>query len=112
MVKEDPKAMDQKTSRTLKDDQIITERRLPRRSFLATAGTLLAGGAVAIVAGSRAAAQEPDSDAKPAKKDNDADKKKMTSKSAKSKKVKKAKKSEKDSDADKAKKKAEKDSDQ
>ncbi|HET9177055.1 MAG TPA: hypothetical protein VFQ24_01720 [Terriglobia bacterium] len=45
---------DQDSIRTLHDDQIVTERKLPRRSFLATAGTLMAG-ATAIVTGARAA---------------------------------------------------------
>ena len=44
---------DQDSTRTLNDDQIVTERKVPRRSFLATAGTLMAG-ATAIVAGARA----------------------------------------------------------
>jgi len=91
--------------RTLTDEEMVTERRVARRSFLAAAGTLLAGGALAIVSGTRAAAQEPDSDAKPQKKDSDADKKKEAG--AKSKKTKKAK-AEKDTDADKAKGKEEK----
>jgi hypothetical protein len=96
--------------RTLTDEEVVTERRVARRSFLTAAGTLLAGGALAIVSGRPAAAQEPDADAKPQKKDNDADKKKEAG--AKSKKTKKAK-GEKDTDADKGKeKKEEKDSDQ
>jgi hypothetical protein len=37
---------------TMTDDQIVTERKLSRRSFLATTGILL-GGATAIVAGAR-----------------------------------------------------------
>jgi hypothetical protein len=103
----------QESTRTIADDQIVTERKLPRRSFLTAAGTVLAGGALAIVSGTRATAQEPDSDAKPEKKDNDADKKKGTGgKTAKAKKEKKAK-GGKDTDADKTKEKKEtKDSDQ
>ena len=95
----------QESSRTLTDKEMVTERKMPRRSFLTAAGTLLAGGALTIVSGRRAAAQEPDSDAKPKKKDEDADKKKETG--AKSKKTKKAK-AESDTDADKAKGKEEK----
>ena len=91
--------------RTLTDKEMITERRVARRSFLTAAGTLLAGGALAVVSGRRAAAQEPDSDAKSQKKDEDADKKKQTG--AKSKKTKKAK-SGGDTDADKTKGKEEK----
>ena len=95
----------QESSRTLSDKEMVTVRKVPRRSFLTAAGTLLAGGALAIVSGRRAAAQEPDSDAKPKKKDEDADKKKETG--AKSKKTKKAKGGS-DTDADKAKVKEEK----
>jgi hypothetical protein len=97
--------VNQESSRTLTDEEMVTERRSARRSFLTAAGTFLAGGALAIVAGRRAAAQDPDSDAKSQKKDEDADKKKETG--AKSKKTKKAK-TEKDTDADKAKGKEEK----
>jgi hypothetical protein len=39
--------------RSITDDQIVTERKLPRRSFLSSTGALL-GGAAAIVAGLRA----------------------------------------------------------
>ncbi|HEX5411129.1 MAG TPA: hypothetical protein VFZ27_04640 [Terriglobia bacterium] len=45
---------DKDSVRTLNDDQMVTERKVPRRSFLAMAGTLMAG-ATAIVAGGRAA---------------------------------------------------------
>src|SRR6266571_7422054 len=102
-------AVNLESSRTLKDDQIVTKRKLPRRSFLTAAGTILAGGAVAIVSGGRAAAQEPT----PEKKDDDADKKKKadTKSGAKTKaKTKKGAKS--DNDADKKKAKEPKDSDQ
>lgn len=104
-VDEGREVVNQESPRTLTDKEMVTERRVPRRSFLTAAGTLLAGGALAIVSGRRAAAQEPDSDAKPKKKDEDADKKKETG--AKSKKTKKAK-AESDTDADKAKGKEEK----
>jgi len=104
-VDEGREVVNQESLRTITDKEIVTERRVPRRSFLTAAGTLLAGGALAIVSGRRAAAQEPDSDAKPKKKDEDADKKKETG--AKSKKTKKAK-AESDTDADKAKGKQEK----
>lgn len=39
--------------RSLEDTEIVTERKLSRRSFVASAGALLAGGAVAIVAEGR-----------------------------------------------------------
>jgi hypothetical protein len=42
--------------RSLEDNEIVTERKLSRRSFVASAGALLAGGAVAIVAERRAQA--------------------------------------------------------
>jgi hypothetical protein len=103
MSDEKRKAVNQEPARTLTDGEIVTERKLPRRSFLTAAGTVLAGGALAIVSGTRAAAQQPDSDAKPEKKDSDADKKKGTSsKTGKAKKEKKAK-GGKDTDADKTK---------
>jgi hypothetical protein len=96
------KAVNPELSRTLTDDQIVTEKKLPRRSFLSAAGTLLAGGAVAIVAAGRAAAQEPE---KKEEKEgaNDPDAKKKTSsksKGTKSTKSKKSKKEEKASDPD------------
>ena len=83
---------------TLTDDQIVTERKLPRRSFLTAAGTILAGGAAMLVAGTRAAAQDAakadDPDAKKAsdpdaKKAGDPDAKKSTKKAKKAKKAKK-----------------------
>ena len=88
MADENRKVVRQESS-TLTDDQIVTERKLPRRSFLTAAGTLLAGGAVAMVAVGRAAAQDSDA----AKKDDkagasDPDAKKTKSKSKKSKKSK------------------------
>jgi len=97
--------VNQESPRTLTDEEMVTERRVARRSFLSAAGTLLAGGALAIVSGRRAAAQGTDADAKPKKKDDDADKKKETG--AKSKKTTKAKAAS-DTDADKAKGKEEK----
>jgi hypothetical protein len=101
LVDEGQEVVNQEPPRNLTDEQIVTERKLPRRSFLTAAGTLLAGGALAMVSGSRAAAQQPDSDAKSQKEDEDADKKKV--KRAKSKKGKKAKGSTKDTDADQVK---------
>lgn len=43
--------------RTLRDEEIITERNLPRRSFLSTSGALLAGIA-GMVSGAHAMAQD------------------------------------------------------
>lgn len=45
---------DLESLQTIKDDQIVTERKLPRRSFLGTTGAFLAG-AAGIVSGVRAA---------------------------------------------------------
>ena len=84
----------QETARNLNDDQIITERKHPRRAFLGVAGALLAGGAAALVSGLNAEAQ----DAPPAKKESDPDTKKKSSKSGKTKKGKTAKKKESDPD--------------
>ncbi|HLW79819.1 MAG TPA: hypothetical protein VKU44_09505 [Terriglobia bacterium] len=75
--------------KTLTDDQIVTERKLPRRSFLTVAGTLLAGGAAAIVAVGRASAQDSDADKKEKKEGaTDPDAKKKTGAKPKTKKTK------------------------
>jgi hypothetical protein len=80
--------------KTVRDEQILTERKFPRRSFLTATGALLAG-AVAIASGVRASAQEqkatdPDTKDKPKKtmkkskmhkKGSDPDKKKKMTKS-------------------------------
>ena len=95
MADTNPKGVNQESIRTLTDDQIVTERKLPRRSFLTATGTLLAG-AAALVSGVRAAAQDTGQE----KKESDPDKKKE-SKSSKTKKEKKTK--EKEQDPDKAK---------
>ena len=66
-------------SRTLTDDQMVTEKRVPRRSFLTNSGVLLAG-AAAIVSGVRATAggrpddtkrHDPDKPADPKRDDRD-----------------------------------------
>ena len=101
MADENRKVVIQESPGTLTDDQIVTERKLPRRSFLSAAGTLLAGGAVAIVAGGRASAQDTDAEKKEGKEAaNDPDAKK---KKSKSKKAKKSKKETKQDDPDAAK---------
>ncbi|MGH9378003.1 MAG: hypothetical protein ACRD1I_04315 [Terriglobia bacterium] len=82
MADQDPKIFNQEPSQTLADNQIVTERKLPRRSFLAATGAFLAGAAV-VVSGVRAAAQEAsdpdkkkgDSDKSDKKKGSDPDKK-------------------------------------
>src|SRR5512140_3872801 len=58
MADESRKAPNPQSAHTLKDDEIITERKLSRRSFVTVAGTLLAGGAAFLVAGSAASAQD------------------------------------------------------
>ncbi len=60
---------------TIADDQIVTERKLPRRSFLGTTGALLAG-AAGIVAGVRASNIQDSGQNDPDKKPADPDKKK------------------------------------
>jgi outer membrane biosynthesis protein TonB len=60
--------------RTVTDDEIVTERRLPRRSFLSTSGVLLAG-ATGIVSGVRASGLPHSAQEDPHKKPADPDKK-------------------------------------
>jgi hypothetical protein len=102
MAEKNPKSVDQEL--TLTDDQIITERKLPRRSFLTAAGTLLAGGAAALVASTRVSAQDPapvkPADDPDAKKAADPDAKKGSKKAKKEKKEKKAKKAGEAADPD------------
>ena len=104
MSDENRKVVNPESPRTLTDDQIVTERKLPRRSFLSAAGTLLAGGAVAIVAAGRGSAQDTDAEKKEGKEGaNDPDAKKKTGSKSKSKKAKKSKKETKQDDPDAAK---------
>lgn len=69
MIDKNNEAADLESLETLTDDQIVTERKLPRRSFLGTTGAILAG-AAGIVSGLRAAtrqnAPQNDPDRKPA----------------------------------------------
>jgi hypothetical protein len=61
------KPTDLESLQTITDDQIVTERKLPRRSFLSTTGALLAG-AAGVVSGLRASAlrnSSPDDPKKP-----------------------------------------------
>ena len=64
---------------SLTDEEIVTERKLPRRAFLSTTGVLLAGGAAAVVAGARGLARDftPQGDPDKAK-SSDPDKKKAS----------------------------------
>ncbi len=77
MPDKDIEATDSESLGTITDDQIVTERKVPRRSFLSTTGALLVG-AAGIVSGVRAATPQNDPDKKPAdpdKKAADPDKK-------------------------------------
>ena len=100
MAEKKSRKVDLETSRTLTDEQIVTEKKLPRRSFLTTTGALLVAGAAALVSGVGATAQ----DAKPAeapKKESDPDaKKKEGTKSGKKDKKAKAKTAGKEKEAD------------
>ncbi|MGH9781836.1 MAG: hypothetical protein ACRD33_08440 [Candidatus Acidiferrales bacterium] len=76
MADKDPKVVKQESSQTLTDEQIITERKMPRRSFLTAAGALLVG-AAALASGVRAVAQQgSDPDSKKATDPDTKDKKK------------------------------------
>jgi hypothetical protein len=80
MAEKDPKVVKQESSRTLTDEQIVTERKMPRRSFLTAAGALLVG-AAALASGVRAVAQQgSDPDSKKAADPDSKDKKKTTTK--------------------------------
>lgn len=95
MAEKDAKAGKQ----TVTDEQIVTERKFARRSFLTATGALLAG-AVAVASGLRASAQQDDPDkkkptdpdSKDKKKGSDPDKKKVGDKDQTDKKKMKAKK--------------------
>jgi hypothetical protein len=92
MAEKDAKIVKQGKSQSVTDEQIKTERKFPRRSFLVATGTLLAG-AVALASGVRASAQQSDPDSKKASDPDQTDKKKST----------KAKSAKKGSDPDKKK---------
>lgn len=86
MAEKDPSVIKQESSQTLTDEQIVTERKMPRRSFLAGAGALLVG-AAALASSVRALAQQgtdpdkkkaSDPDSKAKKKGSDPDKKKAS----------------------------------
>ena len=59
MTKKNLEAANAQPSQSLTDDQIVTERKLPRRSFLTASGALLVG-AGAVAFGARAIAQGND----------------------------------------------------
>lgn len=80
MAEKDPKVVRPESSHTLTDEQIVTERKMPRRSFLTAAGALLVG-AAALASGVRAVAQQgTDPDSKKAADPDSKDKKKTTTK--------------------------------
>lgn len=75
MAEKDPRVVKQESSQTLMDEQIVTERKMPRRSFLTAAGALLVG-AAALASGVRAVAQQgSDPDSKKAADPDSKDKK-------------------------------------
>ena len=80
MAEKDLKVVKQESSQTLTDAQIVSERKMPRRSFLTAAGALLIG-ASALASGVRAMAQQgSDPDSKKAADPDSKDKKKTTTK--------------------------------
>lgn len=81
---------------TVKDENILTERKFPRRSFLTATGALLAGAAVLASGISAAAAPQSDPDAKKKKKKMKKSKMTKSHKKMKKGKAKKAKGSDPD----------------
>jgi hypothetical protein len=77
----------QGTKGTLTDDQIVTERRFGRRSFLTAVGSIVVGGAAALALGEtlEAGAQQTDPDAKKTTDPDSKDAKKGTDPDAKKK---------------------------
>jgi len=75
------------SKRTLRDDEIVTERTFGRRSFLTTVGSIVVGGAAALALGDtlEAAAQQSDPDAKKAIDPDSKDAKKRSDPDAKKK---------------------------
>jgi len=75
------------STQTLRDDQIITERTFGRRSFLTAVGSIVVGGAAALVLSDalEAAAQQTDPDAKKAADPDSKDAKKPSDPDAKKK---------------------------
>ncbi|HEV2221992.1 MAG TPA: hypothetical protein VGR84_03230 [Candidatus Acidoferrales bacterium] len=103
MAEKDAKVVKQELSQTLTDEQIVSERKMPRRSFLTAAGALLIG-ASALASGVRAIAQQgSDPDSKKAADPDSKDKKKTTTKKTTTAKT-KTKAKAKGSDPDKKKK--------
>ena len=61
-MRETENGMNNQSPQTLRDDQIVTEKAVPRRSFLTATGAILVGGATALVFGRTAIAQSQDPD--------------------------------------------------
>jgi hypothetical protein len=88
-MSDEKSASAQDAKHTLRDDQIVTERTFGRRSFLTAVGSIVVGGAAALVLGDKLQAQaqpsDPDAkkatdpDSKDAKKQSDPDAKKKSS---------------------------------
>lgn len=62
MRETDQKGLNKQSPQTLTDEQIVTEKTIPRRSFLAATGAVLLGGAASLVLGNTAGAQTHDPD--------------------------------------------------
>ena len=64
MSKLDENGVNPTSPQTITDEQIVTEKSLPRRSFLTTTGAVLVGGAAALVLGTNTnmmgQSQDPD----------------------------------------------------
>ncbi|MGA8029046.1 MAG: hypothetical protein WB992_18055 [Bryobacteraceae bacterium] len=74
MIDKNREVTDLESLQTITDDEIVTERKVPRRSFLSTTGALLAG-AAAVVSGVRASTLRSSPQNDPDKKPADPDKK-------------------------------------
>ncbi len=74
MIDRNAEVPNSESLRTVTDDQIVTERKVQRRSFLSTTGALLAG-AAGVVSGVRASAFQDSPQSDPDKKPADPDKK-------------------------------------
>lgn len=64
MPKSDSKATESAPPATLADEQIVTERKLPRRSFFLAAGALVAGSAALVACGNNSGQGRSDPDQK------------------------------------------------
>lgn len=64
MPQDDVKATEPATPATLSDGQIVTERKIPRRSFFIAAGALVAGSAALVACGNNAGQGRADPDQK------------------------------------------------